>query len=286
MDAVNWSSPVDWNHPLNRGLYGWWLTTPITRGGGRWIDLTGNNTSDIRDNTTVTSTLWRTSEGRRGGWGCLAFDGSNDNVLMDATSTTIMTGFGNFTVTSWVRTASNELQHLCGSYDGGDDGFGIDLNAGTGGAAADGALRCFSRTGVTSDVIGYTADTGFDDGTWHHIAVSWQLGPDIIDFYVDGKQWATSYDEQAAGTSHATFDRAILIGALNNEGTASNAVNGFLDDFRFYLRALSGAEIARLYELSMAGYPGLLNRSSQLYAVPVAGTVPRVMHHRRMQGMS
>ena len=285
-DSINWQSPINRAHQLNCDLHGWWMVTPDTRGGYSLRDLTNETLSTIRDNTTAANGMWR-FDSRRGGWGSLALDGTNDNVLVDTTKgTTMMAGFGQFTIMAWVKTSNTDTQCVFGCFDGADDCFHFEINRGASLDTA-GAVFAIGRTGVTSDLTGYTADTGLADGLWHHVAVAWHHGTQLMQFYVDGRNWATTYTEQAIGNTFATFDRTVLIGAMNSEGSVARPISGNLDDVRFYRRALAAPEVDRYYRLSLQGYPGILNRfTSPAVSATAVGSIPRVMRHRMSQGMS
>lgn len=75
LDAAN---PINWQHPLNRGLVGWWMAPPGWSGGSRIHDLTG------RANGTLTNmdpaTDWVGTE-----YGpALDFDNTDDHVVADS----------------------------------------------------------------------------------------------------------------------------------------------------------------------------------------------------------
>ena len=41
--TLNYGMPVNWQHPLNRGLVSWYKVLPMRAGGGRWVDIANVN---------------------------------------------------------------------------------------------------------------------------------------------------------------------------------------------------------------------------------------------------
>ena len=66
---VFYGQPVNWKHPLNRGLVSWWRVLPKFAGGLRFADLCHKNQG------TLAGPAW-SSPGRCS----LSFDGVNDTV--------------------------------------------------------------------------------------------------------------------------------------------------------------------------------------------------------------
>lgn len=103
---------------------------------------------------------------------------------------------------------------------------------------------------------GYEARDGtsrtFAAGTWHHIAITWNVGTDVARLYLDGVQVATS-----AATANALGNTATLyLGDQRNAvgGTpgdfSTNSANGYIDEVRIYSSALSAADVAAVRNLT------------------------------------
>lgn len=79
------------------------------------------------------------------------------------------------------------------------------------------------------------------DGTWHHIACTWESGGTVA-LYIDGKAiWdSTSYHPNPWDCNLMT------IGAANER--TNRRLNGYLDEFRIYDEALGFAQIEEIYQ--------------------------------------
>ena len=110
-------------------------------------------------------------------------------------------------------------------------------------------LRCTAeqttpKVGITSTV----SNAGAADGTWHHIAVSFAVRTDgkrYLTVYIDGVQKGT-----ANGTNFDVKTLPMFIGCnlrFTSGAWAPENINvGQMDDYVYYNRALSAAEIATL----------------------------------------
>lgn len=83
-----------------------------------------------------------------------------------------------------------------------------------------------------------------NDGTWHHVAVTWQPGNDDMlsnaVLFVDGDEETISVlNDIAINTSTS---EEVHIGNIQN----FNHFSGKIDDVRFYNRALTAEEIAEI----------------------------------------
>src|SRR5262245_39512882 len=85
--SIYYGRPVNWGHPLNRGLAGWWLALPWWRGGMRWRDLCGKSHGLLTNGP-----VWKGAYSRPGGSGAVDFDGTNDIVTIANNNTLDITG--------------------------------------------------------------------------------------------------------------------------------------------------------------------------------------------------
>lgn len=78
------------------------------------------------------------------------------------------------------------------------------------------------------------------DGVWHHIACTWESGGTVA-LYIDGQAiWdTTSYNPNS-------WDCNIMTIGAANERT-NRRLNGYLDEFRIYDKALESADIELIY---------------------------------------
>jgi hypothetical protein len=262
--------PINWAHPLNRGLVSWWLTLPGAYGRAfKWFDLCNRNHGTLTNMDPGTD--WVGPQGRRGGWGALSFDGTDDSVQMP--QSTILKPTTAITAAAWVRAADVHDTQPVLTWDGGSvDAYRLQLKD------AGGVDSVTFLIGTTAATKTYTAGTKFLNGTWYHLVGTYD-GANVR-IYVDGIEEAST-----ALTGNITYnpfgDQRVYIGSSN---TVSSFRKGLIDDVRIYNRALSAGDVAWLYQLSQQYYPGLLNRipswkyAEQAAVAAVGGPFP---HHLR-----
>ncbi len=164
-----------------------------------------------------------------------SFDGTNDYIKMLG----LPTNYTQYTYSAWVKsnltTPSNSM--------------GIVVQNGFTGSIAWGSFgSIISKTNYRHWVI-HRDDTGTLqyinnastlDLNWHHLLITWD-GTDIKMYY-DGLLQNTF-----AVNTISTIYNELLVGAINNNGSAGNFFNGKIDDIRIYDRALNGTEITTLF---------------------------------------
>jgi hypothetical protein len=183
------------------------------------------------------------AEDRRGsGNGALQFDGVDDYVeLSDEASF----DFTEFTITAWVR-----FDVLPVNPGPGLPGFYTLVNKGA--SVGNYAFRLIHRGGASYCNLNYahrtavgswssgSSPTDIDHSTWYHVAVA-VAGE--VSFYVDG-----TLDFTSTGMSAMVLDNDNVLIGKRYHPTDEHFLNGFLDDVRFYDRALSETEIRMLFE--------------------------------------
>lgn len=243
--------PVDWSHPLARGLVGWWMVGPNPgwRGGATLRDLVRGG-KKANDGTLTNGTSWRGSD-RPGGRGHLQFDGVDDYVALasnpfDAASA--------WSIAAWVKYTGTARRIY---FSKGDHGtatyFGLEVNhfeggAGTWGLRSAGALCLFYAAGLAP-------------GAWLHLAATLPAAGagSAGKQYVNGSLVTSTVPP---GGNHAASEATTLsrLGARDVSGAVSLPLAGLLDDVRVYSRVLSAGEARALYDNSRLGCPGLLSR--------------------------
>ena len=236
---VNLQSPVNWNHPLNRQRVAWWLTLPQRAAGFTWYDLAGRNPGTLT-NMANSSNGWRPTT-RPGGWGSMLFDGLAGQVTgSDAKLPT-----GDKSVAAWFKSTQSSGYGFTTFW--GTQAIGSAVYVGFGPAFGAGGGYGY---GVSQYGTAFGVD-GLGDGNWHRSLIVntgslWKV-------YIDG-EFRTSENLTTNTTPGGTF----RIGAGDNPGDAF--YSGLADDIAIWSRALSPAEVLADYQLSMRGYPGVLNR--------------------------
>ena len=151
---------------------------------------------------------------------------------------TIQNTSGEFSVSMWFNTTVNpSVQHtmLGGIKEQGtnDSVFALKM-------LNDGYSKLYLRgTDGTLHILADTVDA--TDGNWHHLVATVSSSSGV--FYVDGQQV-----DSATISNNITVDN-LLIGAENNRGTLSptNYFDGDIDQVRVFSKALSSAEVGKLY---------------------------------------
>ena len=166
----------------------------------------------------------------------MKFDGVDDYI--DFGDLNIVEGISEISVSAWVKHEVGDTSH--------NEGYVVQHGAG------DDVFRLYreSTENIIFDVYGsdttqYRAifSDGILDTGWHHLVGVLNDSADTVTVYVDGVAGAT-VDTMTDVTDASTL--SILIGSDN---TPTGDMDGLIDDVRIYNRALSDAEILRLYQL-------------------------------------
>lgn len=238
MRPVNWTSPINWNASLNKGLVSWWLNVSHWQGGFTFRDLARDNDGNLGNGP-----VWGGPTDRRGGMGSLDFQSGQNHIctLPTAGSLNITT---EITLSVWAKPVQAQ-----GSAGG-------RVISQTNGSTGD-YYGLILRSDLALDVrINNTFDPSATD-VW--VADEWSFftmtfdGSDVR-AHVNGVQVHT-YTQSGPISS----GNAKRIGQ-HPGGTVTRRFIGLLDDVRIYDRGLNNAEIFVLYEDSLRGYPETLRR--------------------------
>ena len=207
--------------PFVHGLVGYWS---FDEGSG----TSAEDQSGRGNDGALSGPTWTSSCPIRG---CLSFDGTNDKVTV-ANSDSLDFGTGPVSVTFWFKTSANAegfivdtTQNLL-TY----TGFFVDYRGDSVNKDLDNrfcASTCNSRNGTTA----------MNGNVWRFVAVS-RDGTNIRVF-VNGVEESTGTDDR----KNLTNNYDLVIGSSGS----SIWLNGMLDDFRIYSRALSASEISAIY---------------------------------------
>ena len=226
------------NDSLKNGLVGYWSFDGKDMAGGTAYDRSGNS-----NNGTLTPpagggpirAIGKIGQG-------LSFDGVDDYVSVGDNDSLDITG--SITVATWVRATSfgvgfNEERLVF-------KGTGVSTaNIYTLGIADSKAMFSLHLAGFgASDCLGNSpcivSNTTLVTGRWYHVAGTYDGA--TIRIYVDG-QLGGSQSVVSTGTADAN---PVLFGSRSD---GQDSLTGFLDDVRLYNRALTPAEIKRLYNM-------------------------------------
>lgn len=117
-----------------------------------------------------------------------------------------------------------------------------------------GALRFAIEDGADNDSTATTGNNAFAAGTWHHIAVTWDLPNDRLVVYLDGGVAATSTTNVNGTLGNAT---GLYLGEARPGAIAgtpadytANSANGFMDEVRIYNGAVGASGIVAIRNLT------------------------------------
>jgi len=153
-----------------------------------------------------------------------------------------LSGYNDFAVALWVNRAANppvdENSYIAATWD--TIGNQRSWAAVRGTAAAGYAFRLITSTdGAASVQVSTIASASVFDGAWHHVVVT-RAGTNVVT-YLD----AAPVDSVAlSGTLKASASLTTL-GAI---GAGGNRFYGAVDDVLIFNRALTAAEVSRLYQ--------------------------------------
>lgn len=249
MYDVNWTSPINWSHPLNKGRRAWWLVTPQWRG-SVFRDLCGKLPATFSSGMAPAS-AW-TADG-------LTFDGTNDDCLTDAAP-----GFSGppVTVYAWFKPSA------LSNYDGviGAENFHPTLLC----ATASGNRMSYQWEG-TSDEYDGGSGLSLATGELHFGAVSITATAATIYLWRE----STGLLSLTNTKTHNTYSIGRLRIGSDRGGTLSDHFfSGRIYDAGLFDRALTESHVRKYIRLSRSGYGSLLNhRRNRLAGVSAAAAV-------------
>ena len=206
-------------------------------GAGTAIDSSGNNNHGNPLGNVAKAFATPAIPGNPGTCGYGVFPLNTATGTYDAVNSTLTpTATGG--VTFWYYNNTN--------WNGGGDRMLLDASANLGNGGADkyfflvkrnnGRLRFRLEDSADRDTQAQTAVLNFPAGSWTHIAVSWDLGNDVSNVYVNGALSATSTtnvngNPGAWNTLYIGDNRTT---GVSNNGYTGNSADGFIDEVRIY----------------------------------------------------
>ena len=269
LQAIDTTSPVNWNHPLNQGLVFWLYALPgvavregLDLSGSRpqWRNLCGIGHATFNSYTLPTIAY---NDGRPHNYGSVLLSGNRPSDYLEVDSHQLghlPTGGNARTWSIWFRSTSGpttsisrELMSFGDNVAGQRWGFGWWW--------FDGSQYQLGLE-VVNNVIGFAYSNS--SNSWDHLVCTCPNSATLADcaLYLNGTK-QSSYISLGSGTqSIATTQTRMIIGALNYGGyyydSGGYDFSGYLDDMRIYNRKLSDAEVMALYQESRRGHTGTL----------------------------
>jgi hypothetical protein len=242
--------PVNWSHPLARGLVGCWL---MNEGGGNKIyNLSGNRNAG----TFVGDTQW--APGKFGS--CLSFDGTGDYV----TTNKDIIGTESFTISAWIYLKSSAAtMGIVESAETGAPGFVAGLITG----------NLFLRVARRAVEWLATGATILPLNTWVFVACTYNgTAGNTTVVYLNGRTDGNNYDTDIFTSGN------LYIGIYRN-----SYFNGYIDDVMIFNRALTAQEVAQLYREPFCMFD---RPSIGLLYVPPAGGQTILDYERGVRGVN
>jgi hypothetical protein len=224
------------NLSLARGLVGWWNFDGKTVSGTRIFDASGTgNYGTMTNGPTVT-------EGKLGQG--LGFDGSNDYVQADNSSSLQITG--NITFSAWMNFQSyaNGPQLVAKTSPSAGSGYDIWIDSSR-------KINFSTNRGAATVSSGTVSAVN----TWGHIAVVYN-GSQVFFYINDILDSSNNFS-----TNPSSGNAPLQICSDNNGGSFCN---GSLDDVHICNRALSADEIKRLYKIGATAKLGVAANNDSL----------------------
>jgi len=203
----------------DEGIVGNWLFYYL-KGGDHLHDFSGKG-----NHGTINGPVWKDGSY---GW-ALDFDGNDDYVkVLNSAS---LKNVGYVTASMWINLDNLNDQNFY-THKNGDDGHEIVIFNGDLGLWVKIAGTWYSANVVASDYL--TTDT------WYHLVGTYDGL--TIRLYVDGSEVSSNTIDQGPIPA---IDADLCIG--QNQFTGGAFVDGTIDEFRIYNRALSSSEIQAIY---------------------------------------
>ena len=246
--SVDVCNPVNFTHALGKGLLAWWLYLPqLCAGGTRWVSLAGPTPGTLTTiaNAPTATSGWKRGSIRKGGFGELRLDGTNDHVTFGTTDRLRPT---TLTVCCWTWATAAPASDYAGIVThnrfGQPEGWALYLDT-TG--------KLTFQIGDATTSTNPVDPAVFTLGAWTHIAGTYD-GVNAR-LYKNG----LLLDTDARTTIAYEAAQQAALGTWSTVA-ATPYYTGFLDDVRVYSRPLSEKEISQVYHHSRLWYPDLLNR--------------------------
>ncbi len=232
---------------ITSGLVGWWKMDEAASGacsGASVVDSSGQGNTG----TCTGSPVWVAG---KIGSGAMSFSGSN----FVGTGVNLLEGKSMFSVAFWINVTSfpgpayqtSALSQYWTVF-GPSNGY-------------QGYTNTFSAavaSGSNLNAEGTSTTNGYSTGVWYHYVAVYdgtQTGnSNRLKLFINATQQVLVYDGPEPATSYVSGN---MLRMASSQGTFFiPALIGILDDVRVYNRALSGAEVAELYQYNVSHFGG------------------------------
>ena len=142
----------------------------------------------------------------------------------------------------WYKTSTAGWRYILTKYDG---GTGILIGATTNGSPPDILVRLRNTSGQEVRLTARGIDGVLDDGTWHHIAITYNGNSDVsgVQFYVDGRLLT---DRNIVTNTLASTIKNTANFKFGTFGTGSDTVDSDYSDVRIYNVELTQEQVTKI----------------------------------------
>lgn len=240
-------SIINWGDPLNRGLTRWWRF-----GARNYCDATSPR--DLVRQWAVnlnSGAIFRATKGRQHSFRSVEMDGVDDYLQAG----TCPFASAPLTISYWHRpSALTGVAFWCGQ------GGALLWRGFYQGMGADGSISFYTVQDNDFTAAATTTNGIAVAGKWHFVTCVTASATSRF-CYINGGNSAGENTTSMTPTGVNEF----YLGCDRSGSGRANFCGGFYDDIRIWNRALSGREVAQLYQASLAGYPQQLTPMGRVF---------------------
>ncbi len=217
--------------PSASGLLGYWSFNEGTS--TKAVDYSGRGAIATINNNAVPSTSssgW--TSGKLGS--AFVFDGTDDYAI----ATAPQTGVSDWSIAAWFK--ANTLPQYAMIVHNGNDSGGYGFGFTDGGGFSGGS----TLTGLFGTVAWLDSGQTLVAGQWYHFVMTRTGG--VTRMYLDGTLLGSTF----AQTPNAIGSYISMGSQLSSGDTPTRYFNGSVDEVRIYNRAITAAEVLKLYRAS------------------------------------
>jgi prepilin-type N-terminal cleavage/methylation domain-containing protein len=212
------------------------------------LDSSGyNHHGTIIGGATYTTDTPQKAAGQGQGKYALSFDGANDYVNIDD-SNSLDINENQMSISAWIKPTAGDYRTIVSKgYDSADGGYALRITRDSE------PIRAFFQVYNASGVIGSAGTyNNISNGSWYYLIGTYN-GSQVC-LYVNGKLDGTCGSLTGNVKTNAL---PLSFGRMSTGGAITQYYPGLIDEVRIYSRALSAAEIQKLYADGLENHQNL-----------------------------
>jgi hypothetical protein len=193
---------------------------------------------------TGTYTLGVASSVNRDSSKAVTLDGSTGYVNLGTLGNLGSLHGNGITIQCRVRTTATGITSIYGHFPASFfPGIQIAINQSSAGTASSGRLRFYLADNTNKRLSrAHNSATSINDGNWHTVAWVIDVAGNTGSIFLDGVSLAMTTTHAETPVGHSNYARNVYCGALNYNGTLNTPLNGSIQKFAIFNRALTLAE--------------------------------------------